>query len=74
SQALESPDPEAMGEAPSIEQPAPKEISNPERLAPSTTVAGSAREQVSENGSLIMPKRSGPFAGLRERFGTGNPN
>ncbi|MCP9776068.1 hypothetical protein [Cyanobium sp. WAJ14-Wanaka] len=74
SQALESPEPEAIGEAPSIEQPAPKEISNPERLAPSTTLAGSARQQVSEDGSLIKPKRSGPFAGLRERFGAGNPN
>jgi hypothetical protein len=47
----------------------PPPITNPDRLAPSTSVVGSARDQVHEDGSLIKPKRQGPLAGLRERLG-----
>jgi hypothetical protein len=41
-----------------------------ERIAPSTSLSGSAREQVRDDGSLIKPKRRGPLAGLRERLGS----
>ncbi len=43
-------------------------ITNPDRLTPSTSMEGSARDQVHEDGSLIKPKRKGPLAGLRERL------
>jgi len=46
----------------------PPPITNPDRLTPSTSVVGSARDQVHEDGSLIKPKRKGPLAALRERF------
>jgi hypothetical protein len=46
----------------------PPPITNPDRLTPSTSVVGSARDQVHEDGSLIKPKRKGPLAGLRERL------
>jgi len=46
----------------------PPPITNPDRLAPSISVVGSARDQVQEDGSLIKPKRKGPLAGLRERL------
>jgi hypothetical protein len=48
-------------------QPAP---TNPERIAPSTSLRGSAREQVRDDGSLIQPRSQGPLAGLRERLGS----
>jgi len=47
----------------------PPPITNPDRLTPSTSVLGSARDQVHEDGSLIKPKRKAPLAGLRERLG-----
>ena len=46
----------------------PPPITNPDRLSPTTSVVGSARDQVHEDGSLIKPKRKGPLAGLRERL------
>ena len=46
----------------------PPPMTNPDRLTPSTSVVGSARDQVHEDGSLIKPKRKGPLAGLRERL------
>ena len=49
--------------------PAPKPITNPDRLSPSSNVAGSARDQVREDGSLIKPKREGFFGGLLDRIG-----
>ena len=42
---------------------------NSERMAPTTSLVGSAREQVSANGSLLQPKPRGPLAGLREKLG-----
>ena len=67
-------------QAPQAEQPAPESApapaqapqpspSNPERLAPSTSLAGSARDQVRADGSLLQPKPRGPLAGLREKLG-----
>lgn len=46
----------------------PPPITNPDRLTPTTSVVGSARDQVHEDGSLIKPKRKGPLAELRERL------
>jgi hypothetical protein len=46
----------------------PPPITKPDRLSPTTSVVGSARDQVHEDGSLIKPKRKGPLAGLRERL------
>jgi hypothetical protein len=40
-----------------------------ERMAPTTSLAGSAREQVRADGSLLQPKPRGPLAGLREKLG-----
>lgn len=48
---------------------APRTIANPERVAPSSTLAGSARDQVAADGTLIQPGASGPLAGLRQRLG-----
>jgi hypothetical protein len=50
--------------------PAPLPLANPERIAPSTSLSGSAREQVRDDGKLIQPRGQGPLAGLRERFGS----
>ena len=58
-------DPKASGERDAVITPP---ITNPDRLTPSTSVVGSARDQVHEDGSLIKPKRKGPLAGLRERL------
>ena len=40
-----------------------------ERLAPQTSLSGSARNQVNADGSLQQPARRGPLAGLREKLG-----
>ena len=40
-----------------------------ERLAPSSPLGGSARDQVNADGSLLQPQRRGPLAGLREKLG-----
>ena len=48
---------------------APSLASPPERLTPSTSLAGSARDQVRPDGSLLQPKPRGPLAGLREKLG-----
>jgi hypothetical protein len=47
-------------------QPAPATTSAPvDRLSPSTSLEGSARSQLSEDGSLPKPKDAEPLAGLR---------
>jgi len=41
----------------------------PERLAPQTSLTGSARDQVNADGELLKPSPRGPLAGLREKLG-----
>jgi hypothetical protein len=82
--AIEAEPAAAAPAEPSVEQPPPTPAaavaepapaaplsppSNPERLAPSTSLAGSARDQVRADGSLLQPKPRGPLAGLREKLG-----
>ena len=40
----------------------------PERLSPSTSLSGRARDQVAADGSLLKPRPEGPLARLRQRF------
>ncbi len=47
---------------------APITIANPDRIAPSSSLNGSARDQVAEDGTLIQPAPRGPLAGLRQRL------
>lgn len=70
--AAEQQDGLATKPPPTPEEPAPvapKTIANPERLAPSSSLAGSAREQVAADGTLIQQAPRGPLAGLRPRLG-----
>ena len=70
-EAVEHDGPSAVP-APTAENPAPpapKPIANPERLAPSSSLAGSARELVAADGTLIQQTPRGPLAGLRQRLG-----
>lgn len=48
---------------------APKPIDNPDRVAPRSSLGGSARDQVAADGTLIQPAPRGPLAGLRQRLG-----
>lgn len=59
--AAQAPEPEAQAGA--VEPPAQ------ERLAPQTSLTGSARDQVNANGELLKPSARGPLAGLREKLG-----
>ncbi len=61
----DSAEPSSSGEQDAVITPP---ITNPDRFTPSTSMVGSARDQVHEDGSLIKPKRKGPLAGLRERL------
>ena len=68
-----SPRPEA---APSIPPADLKQAATPTaaipadslRLRPSSSIGGSAREQVNADGTMVRPPRRGPLAGLRERL------
>ena len=40
-----------------------------DRLRASTSLSGSARDQLNADGSLLQPQRRGPLAGLREKLG-----
>ena len=40
----------------------------PDRLSPSTSLIGRARDQVAADGSLLKPRPEGPLARLRQRF------
>ena len=76
-----NPSPPADAQAPSepADAPAPAPTAPPvpaaassdttERLAPTTSLSGSARDQVNADGSLQQPPRRGPLAGLREKLG-----
>ena len=76
---LQPPAPDAAAPEPEDPAPAPAEPVNipaapslsspPERLTPGTSLAGSARDQVRPDGSLLQPKPRGPLAGLREKLG-----
>ena len=66
----QAPEPVATdAQAGPTDPPAPRPIPNPERVAPSTSLGGSAREQVAADGTLIQPTPRGPLAGLRQRLG-----
>ena len=53
--------------APSPARPRPPAAG--ERIAPSTSLEGSARAQVNPDGSLLKPQPKGPLAGLRQKLG-----
>ncbi len=66
-----APQPPATPAAPPQTPPPPQSAApSPveERIAPSTGLAGSARQLVNPDGSLVKPKGSGPLARLRERL------
>ena len=50
--------------------PSPRLVTPPAdgRLRPSSSLDGSARDQVNEDGTMVRPPRRGPLAGLRERL------
>ena len=48
--------------------PAPEPMREP-RVSASSSLGGSARDQVNADGSLLQPQRRGPLAGLREKLG-----
>jgi hypothetical protein len=48
--------------------PAPEPMREP-RMSASSSLGGSARDQVNADGSLLQPQRRGPLAGLREKLG-----
>ena len=56
--------PPAQASAPVVTVP----TAPPDRIAPGSTLKGSARDQVNTDGSLLKPKPSGPLAGLREKL------
>ena len=78
--APEAPTPSAEPDAPDdAKPPEPQDPANaqsgavaqpaPERLAPQTSLTGSARDQVNADGELLKPSARGPLAGLREKLG-----
>ncbi len=78
----EEPAEEPMAEEPIPEETEPSSASqpsstpssaapptNPDRIVPSSSVEGSARNQVNPDGSLLKPRPKGPLAGLRQKLG-----
>lgn len=76
------PEPEARPEAEPTAEPtgaeaspegelAPRPIvpASSQRIAPSTSLEGSARNHVNADGSLLKPKPQGPLSGLRQKLG-----
>jgi hypothetical protein len=61
------PEPEQAPATPATPEPAAAPA--PERIAPQTSLSGSARDQVNADGSLQQPTPRGPLAGLREKLG-----
>ena len=47
----------------------PRLPASSQRITPSTTLEGSARNQVNPDGSLLKPKPQGPLSGLRQKLG-----
>jgi hypothetical protein len=66
--SIDVPSTQAESTSASASSTIPPAPTNPERIAPSTSLRGSAREQVRDDGSLIQPKGRGPLAGLRQRL------
>ena len=65
-----SPTPEDTSPAPPRAASVPAApTANPDRIVPSSSVEGSARNQVNPDGSLLKPRPSGPLAGLRQKLG-----
>ena len=60
-----SPDPSPEGQL----APMPLVPVSSQRIAPSTSLEGSARNQVNADGSLLKPKPQGPLSGLRQKLG-----
>jgi len=58
----------AANEPPQPEEPA-LASAPPERVAPQSSLSGSARDQVNADGTLQQPPARGPLAGLREKLG-----
>lgn len=59
-------------EAGASEEPSDTAAAGPQtetRVSASSSLAGSARDQVNADGSLLQPQRRGPLAGLREKLG-----
>ena len=52
----------------SLPQASPAAPPPPDRLSPSTSLSGRARDQVAADGSLLKPRPEGPLARLRQRF------
>ena len=48
---------------------APQDQEPPARISSGSSLAGSARDQVNADGSLLKPRPRGPLAGLREKLG-----
>lgn len=61
--------PEAEPEAQQIPPQTPRKPAGSLRIAPSTSVEGSARNQVNPDGSLLQPKPEGPLSRLRQKLG-----
>lgn len=58
----------AAASDPAPEPPEPTSAP-PERIAPQSSLSGSARDQVNADGTLQQPPARGPLAGLREKLG-----
>ncbi len=62
-------EPDVLPDADSQPSPSPGTIPPAdERLRTSSSLEGSARDQVNEDGTMVRPPRRGPLAGLRERL------
>ena len=68
-QTAPAPTPSSLG-LDSIQSPQarPAVPPSPERLSPSTSLSGRARDQVAADGSLLKPRPEGPLARLSQRF------
>lgn len=66
-----TPDPPRPAQPSPATAPGPDKAPDPaaSRISAGTSLAGSARELVNADGSLLKPKPRGPLAGLREKLG-----
>ena len=72
-QAMEDSEEAPLIEGAANEPPQPEEpalaSAPPERVAPQSSLSGSARDQLNADGTLQQPPARGPLAGLREKLG-----